>query len=107
MCNLGKCAFYYSFDNSTKADNPKVCQSGYISKNNTCSPGLRSRHPGNPCTYDLDCEYVDENDKVVKTGKCTCGFNSGKQTIRWNPEVISQAPSATARSKLGTRSSQT
>ena len=77
VCNLGKCAFYYSFDVGAEADNPTVCQSGYIGQEGTCQPGLRSKHPGNPCSSDLDCEYIDHNDKVVKTGSCTCGYNSG------------------------------
>lgn len=75
---MGLCAYYYKFDDGVPADNPRVCKSGYIGEDGNCEPGLRSKHPGNPCSFDIDCEYINVNDTVVKTGTCTCGFNAGK-----------------------------
>lgn len=76
VCNNKKCAFYYTFTNGAEADNAKACESGYI-EDGVCVAGLRTKNPGQPCTSDDDCKFIDENGKVKKTGNCTCGFNAG------------------------------
>ena len=76
VCNNAKCAFYYSFANDEAADNEEACISGRI-KDGKCSGGLRSQYPGQPCTYDSDCAFVNEEGEIEGYGTCTCGYNAG------------------------------
>jgi len=75
-CSMNRCAFYYSALNGIPADNPYVCESGYI-KDGKCGAGLISKNKGQPCSMDEDCEFVDSENKVIGTGKCECGYNAG------------------------------
>lgn len=81
ICNKNKCAFYYTFAIGSDADNPKACESGYI-ENGQCVAGLKTKNPGQPCTSDADCEFIDSNGVVKKTGTCSCGFNAGIYTVK-------------------------
>lgn len=76
LCNNKKCAFYYTFADGTDATNPQACESGYI-ENGKCTKGLRTKNPGQPCSSDEDCMFIDGDGKVKKYGNCTCGFNAG------------------------------
>lgn len=76
LCNNNKCAFYYTFAIGTEATNPQACESGYI-ENGKCQAGLRTKNPGQPCSTDKDCMFIDSEGKVKKYGNCTCGFNAG------------------------------
>ena len=76
VCNNKKCAFYYTFTEGADADNPKACESGYT-EGGKCVPGLRTLNPGQPCTTNEDCMFIDGQGVVKKFGNCTCGFNAG------------------------------
>ena len=76
LCNNNKCAFYYTFADGTEATNPQACESGSI-ENGKCTKGLRTKTPGQPCSSDQDCMFIDGKGVVKKYGNCTCGFNAG------------------------------
>ncbi|CAD8090466.1 unnamed protein product [Paramecium primaurelia] len=78
VCNLGKCAYYYSLENNIKADNPKACYYGYINPNNgTCQNGPHSLTKSKPCETDTDCILLDSDQKLYGYSECQCGFNAG------------------------------
>lgn len=77
LCNNNRCAFYYTFADGSEATNPEACESGYI-ENGKCQTGLKTKNPGQPCSSDSDCMFIDGQGKVKKYGNCTCGFNAGK-----------------------------
>ena len=75
-CNNNKCTFYYSVGIGVLADTADACFSGYL-KDGKCENALQSRFHGQPCTYDEDCQYINDDQEVIEHGICTCGFNAG------------------------------
>lgn len=76
VCNNNKCAFYYTFTVGADANNKAACESGYI-EDGKCVAGLRTKSPGQPCSSDQDCTFIDGAGLVKSFGECTCGFNAG------------------------------
>eukprot|EP01015_Nassula_variabilis_P019240 TRINITY_DN3225_c0_g1_i2.p1 TRINITY_DN3225_c0_g1~~TRINITY_DN3225_c0_g1_i2.p1 ORF type:complete len:292 (+),score=27.05 TRINITY_DN3225_c0_g1_i2:3-878(+) len=75
-CNLGRCAYYYQFEDDIPADNPKTCASGYV-KDKKCKKGRISQYKGRPCDNDQDCALVDGDGNTIDYSECSCGYNGG------------------------------
>jgi len=76
VCNSGKCIFQYSAANEVIATNTLACISGRI-VDGKCAVGLKSKYPGNPCTNNIDCDWVNDEGVTEEYGVCTCGYNPG------------------------------